>query len=341
MLRYSLVLLLMLLGAATLPAAEPAFVRDWDRDPAVVELQGVRRVVAISDVHGALPQLLATMEATGLVSEAVPEEDARDPCARPWTGGDTVLVFTGDFGDRGAYTREVYQLLECMGPRAAAQGGRLVPLLGNHETMLVSGEVARRAERAPPGRREGYQATVESLTKGGANFAREVGPTGDVGRAVRRMGIMAVVNDQVAFMHGGLGVPRTRGELAAALRKVVDADAWDDPYVSPRTKAALAACPVWARDWWTDQKHIDALLGTLGVERLVFGHSYRALTEPKGVGEAGYGQVLSDGRLFKIDVGMCPAYGFSQGGALEIEFREDAAPVYRAVYPDRPSVRFP
>jgi hypothetical protein len=334
--------ILLLLGAVALQARAPAFVRDWGSHPAVVELEGVRRVVAISDVHGALPQLLATMQATGLVPEAGPEDDPLDPCGRPWIGGDTTLVFTGDFGDRGAYTREVYDLLECMEPRAAAAGGRLVPLLGNHETMLVSGEVARRAERAAPGRREGYQATVASLTKGGQDLAHVVGPRGDVGRAVRRMGVMAVVNGQVGFMHGGLGVPRTRAQLAASLREVVDGEAWDEhAFVSPRTRKAAAACPVWARDWWGDQKHVDAMLGSLGVERLVFGHSYAALTEPPGVGEAGRGQVLSDGRLFKIDVGMCPSYGFSQGGALEILFREDAAPIYRAVYPDRPSVRFP
>lgn len=325
--------------ALALVAAAASSARDWTRHPAVVEFTGVKRVVAISDVHGALPQLLATLEAAELVGPAA--SDSKAPCDRAWTGGDTTLIFTGDFGDRGAYTREVYQLLECLAPRAARAGGRLVPLLGNHETMLVSGEVARRADFAPPGRREGYQATVASLTKGGRDFATEIGPKGGVGKAVREMAVLAVVNDHVAFVHGGLGEPRTRAQLAADLRRVVDAEAWDDPFVSPRSDEQARTSPVWARGWWTDQAHIDALLKALGVERLVFGHSYAALTEVLGRGPEGRGEVLSDGRLFKIDVGMCPAYGFSQGAALEILFPEGAAPAYRAIYPDRPSVRFP
>ena len=47
--------------------------------------------------------------------------------------------------------------------------------------------------------------------------------------------------------------------------------------------------------------------------------------------------IQTTGRLFNLDIGMCPCYKMSRGGCLEIISHEGAA-VFRAVYPDRPTV---
>ena len=52
-----------------------------------------------------------------------------------WTGGRTTLVQTGDFMDRGAGVKAVLDLLMRLETEASAAGGRVVVLLGNHETM--------------------------------------------------------------------------------------------------------------------------------------------------------------------------------------------------------------
>ena len=53
------------------------------------------RVVAIGDVHGAYPQLVALLQQAGLID-----------ASRRWIGGTASLVQTGDVVDRGAQTRE-------------------------------------------------------------------------------------------------------------------------------------------------------------------------------------------------------------------------------------------
>lgn len=310
---------------APAPRAAP---RDWSRHPAVLELRGVRRVVALSDIHGSLQRLVATLSEAGLI-----DRDARG--AWRWSGADTVCVVTGDLCDRGPQSLEVFRLLRDLEGEAARAGGRLVVTLGNHEVMLLSGEVAARAARSPPGRREGYQATLDSLAGAGEPLDQLLAPTGWLGTYLRRMPVMVVVNERLGFMHAGLGAPRTRAQLAEGLRRVVDGDDWQDEFLSPRTEEGLAACPVWARSWWDDPAGVDAMLEALELDGLVFGHTRTAFVPPGD--RAGRGEVRAGprGKLFKIDVGMTPAYGDSQGGSLEVLFHPGRADL-AARYPDRP-----
>lgn len=82
------------------------------------------RVVAIGDVHGAYDELRQILRAAGLT-------DAEDR----WIGGETRLVQTGDFTDRGSRVREVMDLLRRLQREAPASGGEVVVLLGNHEML--------------------------------------------------------------------------------------------------------------------------------------------------------------------------------------------------------------
>ncbi|MGH9465018.1 MAG: metallophosphoesterase, partial [Thermoanaerobaculia bacterium] len=82
------------------------------------------RIVAVGDVHGASDGLLAILRAANLV----------DTTGR-WTGGDSVLVQTGDILDRGDEVAPVVDLLQRLQNEAPAEGGRVVVLLGNHEEM--------------------------------------------------------------------------------------------------------------------------------------------------------------------------------------------------------------
>src|SRR5947208_13226999 len=81
-------------------------------------------LVAIGDIHGDLDALDRSLRAAGLT----------DPRGR-WIGGPTVLVQTGDVMDRGPEVRGVLDRLMTLETEAAAAGGRVVVLLGNHEVM--------------------------------------------------------------------------------------------------------------------------------------------------------------------------------------------------------------
>jgi hypothetical protein len=91
---------------------------------------GPSRIVAIGDIHGALPEFLSILQKTGLIDGN-----------RRWTGGAATLIQTGDVLDRGAQSRECLNLVMDLERQAAKAGGKVIPMLGNHEAMNLMGDV--------------------------------------------------------------------------------------------------------------------------------------------------------------------------------------------------------
>lgn len=114
--------MLWLLLAAWLPVASAAS-SEWRWD-------GVARVVAMSDVHGAYGAFVRTLQASELVDSNL-----------RWTGGQAHLVVTGDLLDRGADSRPVMDLLMRLEGEAAVAEGYVHVLLGNHEVMNLVGDL--------------------------------------------------------------------------------------------------------------------------------------------------------------------------------------------------------
>ena len=199
-----------------------------------VAWQAIERVVAFADVHGAHAELSALLRSIGIVDENL-----------RWTGGRTHLVSLGDLLDRGADSRKVMDLLMRLQEEAAAAGGRLHVVLGNHEAMNVlgdlryvdPGEYAAFAGDEPPGRRDALRA--EWVAANGADsgpafdtkfppgyFGHRAAfaPEGRYGRWLLDLPVAIVINDTV-FIHGGpskvlsgLSVPEINLRYRAALR---------------------------------------------------------------------------------------------------------------------------
>ena len=91
---------------------------------------GVKRIVAVGDVHGGYDEFVTILRAAGVI-------DGSDQ----WTGGATHLVQTGDLLDRGARSRKVMDLLIALEPQAKKAKGRVHALLGNHEAMNIYGDL--------------------------------------------------------------------------------------------------------------------------------------------------------------------------------------------------------
>src|SRR4051794_11042685 len=80
----------------------------------------------IGDIHGHLVKLLTLLEEAKLVD-----------AAHHWSGGDAHVWFMGDFFDRGPQGVGVVDLIMRLQNQAAAAGGEIHSLLGNHEVLLL------------------------------------------------------------------------------------------------------------------------------------------------------------------------------------------------------------
>jgi calcineurin-like phosphoesterase family protein len=190
-----------------------------------------RRIVAIGDVHGALEQFATILQQAGLI-------DAQ----RRWTGGNAVLVQTGDVFDRGDGVRGALDLLMRLEDEARRAGGRVEALLGNHEIMNLIGEfrdvspatyaafadersadrqrrayqdylrIAKRQQRpgqlAPLGREEWNKAHPIGFVE----YVDALGRRGRYGRWLRSHAVVAAI-DGTAFMHAGINPEVTTGGL--------------------------------------------------------------------------------------------------------------------------------
>lgn len=84
-------------------------------------------VALIGDVHGQYDKLVALLRAAELIDANL-----------LWSGGETNLWFMGDFLDRGPDGVRVIDLVMQLQRQAAAVGGDVRSLLGNHEVLFLA-----------------------------------------------------------------------------------------------------------------------------------------------------------------------------------------------------------
>jgi hypothetical protein len=199
-----------------------------------------------------------------------------------WAGGRTHLVQTGDVVDRGPESRRALDLLMRLEREARRAGGRVHALLGNHEVMVMLGDLRYTSAEeiqafAPAARAHSSQAVSSARTlletavpAGQAELREAFGPDGHYGKWLR--GHDAIVNiDGALFVHGGIsrsvaaiGCPginhQIRRELTAGF-----AELSQQPLASA---AARPDGPLWFRglaqeDEATFGQDIDTVLETM------------------------------------------------------------------------------
>lgn len=129
------------------------------RPPGPPVLPAARRVVAVGDLHGDAAKARRALRLAGVLGP-----DDR------WCGGGSVVVQVGDVLDRGDGEVALLHLLERLSSEAAAAGGAVHVLHGNHETLNVAG----RFRYATRGGSEAFarRAAVEALASA---FKRKCG----------------------------------------------------------------------------------------------------------------------------------------------------------------------
>ena len=193
-----------------------------DRVPEV--LSGVDSLYLVGDVHGEYDRLLLLLGNAGLV-------DAQGE----WTGGQRHVAFLGDIFDRGADVTRVLWFLYELERQAQAAGGGAHLVLGNHETMVFTGDLR-------------YVHGKEEVIAGlhGVSYSELFDIRNSVlGRWLVGRPALMKVND-VLLAHGGVAPdsrPRSVEEVNDSLRAFMSEDIfyeWDNPDVGLFTDAATA-----------------------------------------------------------------------------------------------------
>lgn len=284
---------------------------------------GVERVVAVGDVHGDHDQLLAILRSAGLV-------DAKGD----WSGGKAHFVQTGDVLDRGPDSRKAMDLLMKLEAQALEAGGRVHCLIGNHEAMVLYGDLRYVApgeieafkdansakarddyylehqkklrETLPAERLPKFDATYRASWDaehplGFAEFRRAFEPAGTYGKWIRRHNAVIRI-DGMLFLHGGISPKYATGWTIRQINERIRAEL-DDFTKLPGGVVMDEEGPLWYRglaqgDEKTLEAHLRALLASYGVERVAVGHTF---TE---------GAILPrfGGRVLQIDIGLSRVY---------------------------------
>ena len=95
-----------------------------------VEVHGVDSLYVVGDTHGDFEPLVRSLRNAGLINDRL-----------GWMGGRRHLVFAGDLTDRGPRVNRLLWFVYRLEREAARAGGRVHVLLGNHEAMVLLGDL--------------------------------------------------------------------------------------------------------------------------------------------------------------------------------------------------------
>ncbi|GEM_PF-295859 len=274
------------------------------------------RLVAIGDLHGDLEVTKAALRLAGAIDGS-----------ERWIGGSLVIVQTGDQLDRGEGEQEILELLARVQRQAAAAGGALHILNGNHEFMNALGDL----RYVTPGGFADFEdapgvdpddpalgtVMAEVPERARARVAAFF-PGQPWARELAKRNTIVVVGDSV-FVHGGV-LPTYAEDIGAVNREARAFLAGER--AEPPEAIVDPDGPVWSRHYSNepdadDCALLEATLATLGAERMVVGHTVHT----EGI------QSACGDRIWMIDVGMADYY---DGPLQVLEIRGGEVAVLRA-----------
>ena len=272
-----------------------------------------RPVYSVGDLHGDYKSTVKILTTLGLMGSS-----------GEWTGGQAILVQTGDITDRGDESGDIFRTLFRLQDEAPQQGGRVILLLGNHELMNLQDDF-----------RYATKKDTLSLLADASSRSEAFSVDGWLGQAIRqRMQAVALLGPEdglaqpVLFVHAGLlpgFVESGIDAVNSAARQLIGHNAGDlseDP------------SPLLGNDgpFWTRQlalgpeskvcQEVQKTLQATGATRMVLGHT----AQPDGRIHD-----RCDGKLVLADSLISQYYtGTAHPSALEL-FSDGTA---SAIYPN-------
>jgi len=118
-------------------AGSSAVVRDWTKNPVIVQIDTTADLFAVGDAHSDFVHLTRALNAAGIIAGR-----AERPEKVRWRAGRAVLVSTGDMIDKGSRALDVLKLYQTLRVQARQAGGEVVILAGNHEAEFLADPLA-------------------------------------------------------------------------------------------------------------------------------------------------------------------------------------------------------
>jgi hypothetical protein len=257
-------------------------------------------VFIVGDVHGQCDVLKRVLRDAGLI-------DLSDR----WSGADATLWFTGDFCDRGPQGVPAIDLVMRLQSEAAAAGGAVKALLGNHDVLILAAREFGRADTEQT-RDWGDQFTSDWLINGGwlpdlhAMTERHV-------RWLSRLPALAMLGRSTLLAHADaifyLDYGRTMRDVNQGIAHVLACDtgrSWERLLNQFCERRAFG--PANGPD---EGRRLDLMLGTFGAQRLVHGHTPIPLVSGRPADQVTGPLVYADGRCINVDAGLfLGAHGF-------------------------------
>ena len=290
-----------------------------DRESTEGVWSNVERVVAVGDVHGDYGQLVAVLQTAKLIDDN-----------GNWTGGKTHLVQTGDVLDRGSESRKCMDLLMRLEQQAAAAGGAVHALIGNHEAMNIYGDLryvapaefaAYRDENSEKVRAEAFHKERPSDDRahweaqhplGYFEHRQQLAASGLYGKWILSHDAAIKINDTL-FLHAGISPKYASSKISDINRRVRD-----ELKNSEKLNGGIVTDvdgPLWYRGLAQGDEaqladHVERVLKNFGVSRIVVGHTYaNAAITPR-----------FNGKVSLIDIGLSRVYdNIGKVGCLVME----------------------
>jgi hypothetical protein len=263
----------------------------------LIEYKGDYNVAALSDFHGQYDLMMSILKRNGIVNDK--EE---------WAFGNGHFVITGDVFDRGDKVTEILWFIYQLERQAEKAGGRVHLLLGNHEVMVLNGDLRYLHPK--------YVEVARILNR---PFEDLVSKGTILGDWLRSKPVLVKINNML-FAHGGFHPElakekRTLDEINQVFKKSLIKSELTKPRAGFAQYLHKRNGPIWYRGYFKDdgasEAEIELLLKHFDIEHLIVGHTSQKQVEKRfdgkviaidtSIKKGKYGEVLliESGKMFR------------------------------------------
>lgn len=227
--------------------------------PAQTHFKGVSKIAVVGDPHGQFDIVNRLLQTHRIIDSE-----------KNWIYGDGHLVFLGDFMDRGPQVQDLFWLVLKLEQQAGRAGGKVHFLLGNHERMIMEGDLRYMHVK--------YRYTMARM---GMPYEQLYGPDTYIGQWLRTRPLTFSING-IAFVHAGFSeevmqLNLSQEQINTLFReRVLDRS---EEEIAAHPAAALLDSgrgPLWYRGYFEEsftQGKVQQILAGLGAKRIVVGHT--------------------------------------------------------------------